>query len=732
MLDLIRDDDDLGKIYVGMDLLNLSNVTMRPNSNSNKYGDFINGYGDSLWFGGKTVGNEIIYGIFDASGYESIAWFKTDVGVSLPQNQPASMASPFVVTSRAALAEPAAQGTFLGMTFASALNQVVGTPVAENLSGAAGRDYVQGFDGFDNLNGLFGDDVIDGGFGNDVIHGGAGADDMIGEDGDDQIFGDDGDDKLVGGYGNDLLIGGLGADVIDGYYDVDTASYGTSVLGVTVNLDLGSSASQISLGDASGDILRDIDNLIGSAFSDTLTGDANSNQLDGGAGDDTLLGGNGSDTYLVDLAFDVVTDTGAATDVDTVKSMLTEYTLGADLENLTFMGGLSIGGVYAGIGNASNNILTGDDLSQELFGLAGNDTIYGLDGNDYIDGGTGNDRMEGGLGDDKYLIDSSGDMVVEYAGGGTYDRVQLVGGVSWTLAAEFENLAMDSWGTMAANGTGNSLDNGLFGNAGANTLKGLSGNDLLDGRGGTDILIGGIGDDTYRYRGATTTITELVGEGNDTVLSEVVITALLTNVENLTLLNSQTNPNFNGTGNTVANVMIGNDGNNTLSGLAGNDRIEGGWGKDTLTGGTGSDTFVFSKSSSGITATTLDVISDYAKGALGVGDKIDYTVALARGGSATVASATQASINQTTGVATFASGQGTTLTDAISDVYTRLNAVNNADGRFAFFKVNAAGNYYAFISDGVAGLSSNDTVIQMTGVTAITALNLTSGDLTIA
>ena len=49
-------------------------------------------------------------------------------------------------------------------------------------------------------------------------------------------------------------------------------------------------------GRAQGDTLTEIENLTGSAFSDTLTGDAGNNVLKGLAGNDTLIGGAGNDT----------------------------------------------------------------------------------------------------------------------------------------------------------------------------------------------------------------------------------------------------------------------------------------------------------------------------------------------------------------------------------------------------------------------------------------------------
>ncbi|NBW61591.1 MAG: hypothetical protein EBR31_07765, partial [Methylophilaceae bacterium] len=157
----------------------------------------------------------------------------------------------------------------------------------------------------------------------------------------------------------------------------------------------------------------------------------------------------------------------------------------------------------------------------------------------------------------------------------------------------------------------------------------------------------------------------------------------------------------------------------------------GGVGADSLTGGLGSDTFVFIAGDTGQKDKTFDIIQDYTKGALGTGDLIDYASTLSVGGSNATATATQASINSSTGVASFAAGSGTKLADALADIATSFTAATNSPGEFAFFRVNNAGNFYMFISDGTAGLGANDVVIQLVGITSINGIDLNSGDLTI-
>ena len=118
--------------------------------------------------------------------------------------------------------------------------------------------------------------------------------------------------------------------------------------------------------------------------------------------------------------------------------------------------------------------------------------------------------MAGGFGDDAYVVEVAGDVVTEGVNAGI-DTVRA--SLSYTLGANVENLVLT--GTAAVNGTGNTLDNSLVGNAGANLLTGNAGNDRLDGAGGGDILKGGAGNDVYvMARGYGT---EIVQENDATV-----------------------------------------------------------------------------------------------------------------------------------------------------------------------------------------------------------------------
>ncbi|MEQ1838040.1 MAG: Ig-like domain-containing protein [Candidatus Nitrotoga sp.] len=184
------------------------------------------------------------------------------------------------------------------------------------------------------------------------------------------------------------------------------------------------------------------------------------------------------------------------------------------------------------------------------------------------------------------------------------------------------------------------------------------------------------------------------------------------------------------TGSEKANVLTGGSGADTITGDRGADNLFGG-GADSLFGGRNNDTFIFTAGNSGQTTGTIDVIGDYAKNSVGVGDVIDYSSALAIGGSDAIASANEASIDAATGVATFNTDSGTTLDDALADIATRFTAATDTAGEFATFQVNGTGDYYLFISDGDAGVTANDVVVQLSGVTTINTIDLTGANLTI-
>ena len=180
------------------------------------------------------------------------------------------------------------------------------------------------------------------------------------------------------------------------------------------------------------------------------------------------------------------------------------------------------------------------------------------------------------------------------------------GVASYTLGANIENLTHTSATAFA--GTGNALDNVITGGGGSNTLTGLGGNDRLISTGGLDILVGGKGDDVYIEDTTKCTITELAGEGTDTlatVRQNITNDALADNVENLIYIGSGGNIH-----------AIGNNLNNIIAGGADGDILDGLGGSDTLFGGLGDDQFRFADGGG------HDVVQDFAGQTIGGGDVI--------------------------------------------------------------------------------------------------------------
>lgn len=105
-------------------------------------------------------------------------------------------------------------------------------------------------------------------------------------------------DSLNGGELNDTFMAGGGADFINGGLGADTSEYSSSAAAVSITLDDTGAALGVG-GDAEGDILASIENLIGSGAGDILIGNALTNRIDGGAGNDFVSGGANTGTEFL-------------------------------------------------------------------------------------------------------------------------------------------------------------------------------------------------------------------------------------------------------------------------------------------------------------------------------------------------------------------------------------------------------------------------------------------------
>lgn len=477
---------------------------------------------------------------------------------------------------------------------------IYGNDGNDTIDGGAGDDALYGDNGFDNLNGAFGADTLRGGAGDDTLDGFVGSDTLSGEDG---------NDTLLGGTGDDILIGGLGNDTINGNDGVDTVSYVDSTVGVTVNL--ASSGAQ-SGGTAAGDIISNVENIIGTAYADNLSGNSGANVIDGGVGNDTVSYANSTSAVIVSLAITTAQSGGYAAG-DVLSNI--ENIIGSNY-NDTLSGNSAINNINGGTGtdtisyagssaavtvNLFTNVNTG--------GYAASDTLSGIEN---IIGSTYNDTLSGTL-EANNINGGAGVDTASYASSATGVTVNLTTNANTGGHADGDIL------TDVENITGSGFDDILTGLATGSILSGGAGADYLYGGAGNDMFIGGTGlDRIYGYGGIDTVsysdsaslvnvnLTRTTGQFGGSATDDVFAFALIGGVNTCTIENIiGSNSNDTLTGNAISNVISGGLGNDVISGGDGNDILEGGIGADTLNGGNGIDTATYYNSTAA--AVTVDL-----------------------------------------------------------------------------------------------------------------------------
>jgi Ca2+-binding RTX toxin-like protein len=484
------------------------------------------------------------------------------------------------------------------------LTSIMGSDVADILTGTGGYLAIEGLGDDDTLTGSDGIDLIDGGTGDDTIFGGGG---------DDQIWGDAGDDDINGGAGYDQIWGGDGDDRIDG---------GTGNTYHSLN------------GEAGNDILR---------------AQEGSGWLSGGEGDDTLVADHGEFTIFGDGGNDHLTLTNAISSAWIVAGDGDDVIVAA-----------SFRGVFANLNIQGGN--GDDDISVSGFPAG---TVTAGDGNDILRLANGGLNVTLGAGKDLVLIDAgTGGMTIrDFKAGEAGDRIDLsVYGADpfgtgtlvmtqagiWVVLIEhpasgtryvLENVQVSDLSAYNLNvsnpgyapvGTvlqdsfweypildvpgdlvgadgddtirGFGGDDTLFGGGGNDRIEGGLHDDLLDGGTGIDTMLGGDGDDIYVVDSLGDIVTELAGEGNDTVRTALAEYVLPDHVENLVYTGTAT---ASLTGNGADNSLIGNTGPDLFL-------LQHG-GRDSAMGGGGSDGFFL--------GAALDIL-DRIDGAAGIDDQV--------------------------------------------------------------------------------------------------------------
>jgi Ca2+-binding RTX toxin-like protein len=558
----------------------------------------------------------------------------------------------------------------------SEVENIDGTVLSETFSGTDGVNVLNGGGADDTLRGRGGADTLNGGSGNDTasyddsgaavdvdllrttqIGGDAQGDRLIsianiaGSNLSDKLRGTDSANVLKGNSGSDVIEGRGGADTIDGGAGSDTASYESSQARVVVNLR---NAGAQSGGDAQGDRLTSIENLIGSMWDDVLTGTDGINVLSGGASNDVLIGLGGNDTLEGGAGNDTL-DGGEGIDI-------------ANYLNATAGVQVILGQTGAdGRATAQFPVNDVDTLKsiEAVFGSNFADAMFGNEQNNIFRGFGSDDYFLESRGNDQYIGDEGIDTV-DFAGTPTGVTVSLANGtITHVGSAEVDTVfSVERIVGTSVDDTiiGSSTDEFLFGSGGGDELFGAGGVDLLDGGSGDDTLDGGLGNDTLvggsgrdiadfgvwdtpppsggvLQIGSQVTI-RLGANGADGIatrsqLGRVLETDTIRSVEDVRGSNNQ-------------DTIIGNEQDNKLFGEEGDDRITGGGDSniEALTGGSGKDTFIYlSRSDSNVTATRSgDFILDFTVGqdridlrALGVNaSNLDFEVQIGADGTRAV------------------------------------------------------------------------------------------------
>lgn len=414
--------------------------------------------------------------------------------------------------------------------------------------------------------------------------------------------------------GEVVLDGGLGADIMIGG-NIKTRFIVDNVGDVVV---AGNRSDDLVVASASHTLSENVEylELIGSnAISGT--GNARANRLDGtkNTAANVLAGGGGDDTYLLGAGDTAVEQAGGGIDTVTIG---TDYTLGANIENLTVTGGL------IAAGNDLDNIIRAETSFHWFFGGLGNDLLIGTGSNSFYDFGvaTGHDVIRTSGSSDLVRLSTTEDISVEsltftredddlrigisaassitvqdwYLEDSEFQIEQFIvftGGIGYTYSAAQIEARVS--GVNSAPEVLNSLSSQAFEVGQAFNFE-LPVNAFSDIESQSQLLyvVSGEGSSPLpswlTFNAATRTFS---GTAPSTV-GDFTIVVQATDPQGLSTSTSfgisvLPLPIIGTSGN---DVLVGGAGDDVISGLAGNDTLDGGAGDDEMYGGEGDDTYI--------------------------------------------------------------------------------------------------------------------------------------------
>jgi Ca2+-binding RTX toxin-like protein len=327
--------------------------------------------------------------------------------------------------------------------------------VSIDLSTGVGSDGIDGLDTLINIENIIGSQFADRLTGNsqaNSILGGDGNDIIEGKAGNDRLFGENGKDEISGGTEDDYLVGGTDADILNGGDGNDTASYLTSIAGISASLITNTGA----FADAQGDKFISIENLEGSNYDDFLYGNDSNNiliglggndvirgeggddQINGGTGDNVIFAGEGNNTiFAADGKNAVYAESGndsisLGNGDNTVFAGDGKNTVTAGFGNDTIYGGSLSDVIYAGAGN---NVIFAREGQNTVISEDGQDTIYSGSGRDFISSGGGNDTIFAGAGNNWIKAGTGNNTIYSDSG---QDLFILSTGDGWDTIKNFE------------------------------------------------------------------------------------------------------------------------------------------------------------------------------------------------------------------------------------------------------------------------------------------------------
>ncbi|QNI52810.1 peptidase family S8 protein [Synechococcus sp. BIOS-E4-1] len=493
---------------------------------------------------------------------------------------------------------------------------------------------------FEHIKGSDKADRVEGDGNNNILIGNGGNDVMVASTGNDTYtFGSGSDTIDYSGMGQSVRLvrggtvdkGSAGTDTFTDFYETIKASTGQGdwIDGITgggqiasLNADLSANSLKLTGLPGVGSVslkVENFENIDGSDTADRLKGDSNNNELKGNGGNDVMLASAGNDTYTFGSGSDTLDYSGLAQTItfkkggsvdkgtsgnDTLKDFAetivgsaekgdwidgdqgTVASLDANLSTQTLMvkGIPGKGNVSAKVvsfenvrGTKLDDVIVGDNKSNNLIGDSGNDTIKSGGGKDTIDAGSGNDIIT--------VINANDGSTTVITGAGQdtitftktyYDSLSNSGAEALTIT------------DFSAGKLGDLLDlSELF-------------TDVAVGFDGSNPILNGYID---LVKDVDDVKLQFDGDGAfDTAFSAVTI-ALLKNTKRTDLDKTNFNPAFEippptiqGTnrserinGSDEGEWIYAYNGFDNVNAKGGDDRLYGGYGNDTLSGGAGDD-----------------------------------------------------------------------------------------------------------------------------------------------